>query len=127
MVLYKDKQNYYLAWRGRVLLVARSQIREASAEEAAAAGMIQQEATLTGRNLEEAEDKRYVDARAAIPSLDRMERKRPAKEVLREETTELPVPEGPLDSWGHQGRQSPFQLGTSWNPRSKKCHPCCPI
>lgn len=39
--------RYYLGWRGRILLVARDQLRLATAEETAAADLITQDATLT--------------------------------------------------------------------------------
>ena len=68
MILQKDKGNYFVSWRGQVLLVSERQIRIASVEEAAAAGHIAKDLNLTADNVDEQDEKMYEDARANPPS-----------------------------------------------------------
>jgi len=53
--------RYFLSWRGKLLLTSRDQLRLATAEEAAAADIIAEDAIITGENVHEEQDKRAVD------------------------------------------------------------------
>ena len=63
----RDRNNYYIAWCGRTLLVSWKRMRTASAEEAATSKLIAEDATLAGKRVREKPT--YVDARAAPPEV----------------------------------------------------------
>ena len=60
VIAWESKGRYFLSWRGRILLVATTQMRYATMEENAAAAVIAQETAKTGNQTDD--KKAYVDA-----------------------------------------------------------------
>ncbi len=58
VIARESKGSYYISWRGRVILVAREQIRLATSWETAAHGTIEKDLNITAKNQE---DKSYID------------------------------------------------------------------
>ena len=71
--------RYFLSWRGKLLLTSRDQLRLATAEEAAAADIIAEDAIITGENVHEEQDKRAVDLTDHQP----VEDPNPRQEITR--------------------------------------------
>ena len=63
----EGKGKYFVSWRGRILLVARAQLRLESAEEAAAAEDVQTQARETAENMDQEEDtKAYINRKTSF-------------------------------------------------------------
>ena len=66
--------RYFVSWRGKVLLTSRDQLRLATAEEAAAAAIIGEDAAVSKNTVHEDEDKRVADLTEHADTSDPSER-----------------------------------------------------
>ena len=85
MISKETNGRYYLSWRGQVVLVAREQMRFASATEAAATQVIQRDMNLTLQR----EDRIYRDV--ADPAAEPKIRPRVKKDFLKKKPKDRPI------------------------------------